>query len=359
MANTKDSLEYVARSAKLGSLEDAYTDMFYGFNQGIMGNPVPYNTENQGLTFFTRPRLNLTYDNIAVVREMTPLLVEDPYTIQAAIRGYLDPVQEGQRRRENRNSQFIDHRSAFIPLLSNALISLSGWPDMSVGTFTSKQGIYHESWSMVDDVPSSMYGEYQLTANFRNIKGDPINHLFYHWVLYSSMVYTGRLMPYPDSVVSNEIDYVTRIYRVTLDETKQYVQKIASCGYGYPTAVPIGASIDFSNDTPMNENVANQISLSFQCHGFLWNDPLLIHSFNTTVCMFNRHMHPTYLNRSDSLMVKLTSAERDALRGRGYPRIDPKSLEMQWYMFRSEYDAIMSKGLPDTIDLPKLGLSTP
>lgn len=357
MANTRDSIDITSRGTGLGSLQDAYTDMFYGFNHGLLGNPVPYNTENQGLTFFVRPRLNLTYDNLAVMREMMPLAVEDPTTIQAAIRGYLDPVQELQRAYQGSKSEFMDHESAFIPLLSNSLISLNGWPDLTVGTHTSKQGNYHETWSMVDDFPSSMYSDFELTANFRNIKGDPITQLFFHWVLYQSMVYTGRMMPYPDMVVNNEIDYVSRIYRVTLDETKRYVQKIAACGYCFPLSAPIGASVDFSNDSPMNLNTANQISVPFKCTGFMWNDPLLVYMFNRTVATFNRNMQVDRLHSGSSLMVKLSPAERDLLRSRGYPRIDPRTFEMEWYAYRADYDAIINEKLPETIDTPKLGLT--
>lgn len=358
MANTRDSVDLVTRGNALGSLDDAYVDLMYGFNNGILGNPVPYNTENQGLTFFTRPRLNLTYDNLASVREMMPLAVEDPTTIQAAIRGYLDPAQEYQRTFLGSNSALMDQECAFIPMLSNLLISLNGWPDMSVGTFTSKQGIYHETWSMVDDFPSSFYSDFELTANFRNVRGDPITQLLFHWVLYQSHVYTGRMMPYPDSVINNEIDYVTRIYRITLDETKRYVQKIGACGYAFPLAAPIGASMDFSNDTPMNMNTAQQLSTSFKCSGFMWNDPLLIYMFNRTVGTFNRHMRSHELASSSSLMVELTPAERDIVRGRAYPRIDPRTFEMKWYAYRSDFDAIISAKLPDTIQLPKYGLQT-
>lgn len=359
MANTRDSVDLTGRGSGIGSLQDAYTDMFYGFNHGLLGNPVPYNTENQGLVFFTRPRLNLTYDNLATVRQMMPLAVEDPQTIQAAIRGYLDPVQEYQRAYNNSNSQLMDHECAFIPLFSNALLSLNGWPDLTLNTYTSKQGSQHETWSMVDDFPSMFYGDFELSANFRNVKGDPITQMLFHWALYQTHVYTGRMMPYYDSVVNNEIDYVTRIYRITLDETKRFVQKIGACGYAIPLAAPTGASMDYNTDTPMNMTTAQQVSTSFKCSGFMWNDPLLIYTFNRTVATFNQNMRSDRLNRSDSLMVELTFAERDVLRGRGYPRIDPRTFEMKWYAYRSDYDQVMNQKLPDTIDRPKFGAGTP
>lgn len=354
--DTRDAIDHVLRGSGFGRLSDAFASLFYGFNQGSMGNPIPYNTENHGLTFFVRPRLNLTYDNLAMVRRMMPLAASAPTTIQAIIRAYLDPVGNAQRinNASDQSTPLVDQNCAFIPLLTNTLISLNGWPDKTVGSHVSRPGVYRETWSMVDDI-SDYYGDFELTANFRNVKGDPITHLFSYWVDYESYVYTGRMMPWPDSVVENEIDYVTRIYRITLDETKQYVQKIGATGYCYPTASPIGASMNVNNDQPLNMDVAQQVSIPFKCHGFLWNDPLLIYTFNRTVSMFNHHMRTENLRSSNSLMVRLNPWERDLLRGYVYPRIDPRTNEMQWYATRSDYDREIGRILPESITLPSLG----
>ena len=355
-SDTRDAIDHVLRGSGFGRLSDAFANTFYGFNQGLVGNPIPYNTENHGLTFFVRPRLNLTYDNLKMVRTMMPLAAEDSTTIQAAIRAYLDPVGNAQRKAQanSQSSRVVDQNCAFIPLLSNLLLSLNGWPDKTVGSHVSRPGVYRETWSMVDDV-SLYYGDFELTANFRNIKGDPITQMFAHWVDYSSYVYTGRMMPWPDSVVENEIDYVSRIYRITLDETKQYVQKIGATGYCYPIAAPIGSSMNYNSDQPMNMDTAAQVSVPFKCHGFIWNDPLLIHMFNRVVGMFNPHMRIENLKSSNSLMVKLSPLERDIMRGYGYPRIDPRTNEMQWYATRSDYDREIGSKLPTTITLPGYG----
>ncbi len=194
VSKMRENLDYTARGTGIGSLSDAITNTFYGFNHGVSGNPVPYNTENQGLTFFTRPRMNLSYDNLAMDRRMMTIASRDPNSIQAAIRSYLDPIGNHQRFVHDRGavSNLVDQNNAFIPLLSNLLLSINGWPDMSVGTYTSKPGVMRETWSMVDDT-SKQYQDYELTANFRNIKGDPITALFAHWVIYSSAVYLGEL----------------------------------------------------------------------------------------------------------------------------------------------------------------------
>ncbi len=360
MSNTRDSVDYAFRQSGLGNLSDAIANTFYGFNAGLTGNPVPYNTENHGLTFITRPRLNLTSGNISFDRRMALLDSDDPRSIPSAIRAYLDPVGDYKRRYNvpGKSSELVDPYNAFIPLLSNLLLSINGWPDLTVGTYTSKPGVYRETWSMVDDIPVH-YGDYELTANFRNIRGDPITAMMFYWCMYMGFVYTGKMMPYPDAIVENEIDYVSRIYRVTLDQTMTYVQKIAATGYAFPTASPIGASMNYNSDTPFNSETATQVSIPFKCQGFMWNDPLLVYSFNRTVCMFNPAMYSDRLKASNSLMVKLNPLERTIMRGLVYPRIDPRTMEMQWYAQRSDYDAVISKGLPDKIDIPSFGLESP
>lgn len=342
-------------------MSDAFTGVFYGDNLGLIGNPIPYNVEGRGLVFFVRPRLNLSYENLSMDRKMSSLAIEDPHTIQSAIRAYLDPVGDLERRRvsETMSSALVDPYYAFIPVLSNLLINLNGWPDKTVGQFTSRPGIYRETWSMVDDI-SEEYGQYELTGSFRQIKGDPITSMLATWVDYSSHVYTGKMDPYMESVVENEIDYVTRIYRIVLDETQQFVQKIMATGYAYPISSPTGASGNYTTETPFNTDVSQQLSTSFKCQGFIWNDPLLIYSFNRTVAMFNPHMRIDNLRRGNSLMIQLTPGERTLLKGYGvYPRIEPRTFEMKWYAFRSVYDQVITSKLPDVIPVPSFGIVRP
>lgn len=353
MANNRYGIDYTSLRSGYGSLDDAITNTFYGFNHRGFGNPVPYNTENQGLTFFVRPRLNLSYDNLAMVRKMMPLATWDTQTIQSAIRAYLDPVGNMNRNGDGKTgSVLVDQKNAFITLLSNNLISLNGWPDKTPGTYTSRPGVYRETWSMMDDI-SLNYEAYNLTANFRNIRGDPITALFDHWVDYQSFVYLGKMMPYPDSVVENEIDYVSRIYRLTLDPTRRFVQKIAACGYCFPEASPIGASINFSNDAPFNQETSQQISIPFKCHGFRWNDPILIYTFNRTVSMFEPEMEISKLRQVDtSPLIRVPFNQLLMLNYYGYPRIEPRTMELQWYVRKEDYRNIIGAPAPDTFTPP-------
>ena len=66
--------------------------------------------------------------------------------------------------------------------------------------------------------------------------------------------------------------------------------------------------------------------------GFIAYDPLLIFHFNTTVGIFKPSMRDKY---RDSDMVKLSPSELRTYNHRAYPRIEPDTMEMQWWVERS------------------------
>ena len=352
MASIKD-VDIVSRHSGLGALSQSTANAFYGINHRGLGNPLPVNTDNHGLTFFTRPRMNLSYDNIAMDRKLTPLLTDDDKSLQRAIRVLLDPVgvsdvtairtRDGLRSMSHAfrsvTSQLVDARSPFIAMLSNHLISLSGWPDPVVAYFDSTPGPHREVWSMIDDAVNH-FGAYDLTATFRNTAGDPITLLFNTWIRYASLVYQGVLMPYPDSVIENEIDYNTRIYRLILDPTRQYVQKIAACGAAFPVSSAMGSAFDFSSDTPFVSDRATQITIPFHCNGAEYQDPILIREFNDIVFLFNPDMAT---NTRKAKMRQLAYKELKLFNYYGYPYIHPRSLELQWWVYKTDYDAIMAQ----------------
>jgi len=333
-------VDLVSRSGGHGSLVRAASELLYGINHHGSGIALPINTDNHGLTFFTRPRMNLSYDNLAMDRVLTPLLSAPDYSYQRAIRVLLDPVGtndpyrvDGVSKTRNVTSSLVDNKCAFIPMLSNTLLSLNGWPDPVVRYYDSKEGPAREQWTMVDDMPRN-FSAFELNATFSNIAGDPITLLLNVWLRYMAGVYMGELMPYPDSILENEIDYQTRIYRLVLDPTKRFVQKIASANACFPLTSALGTAFDFSTDTPYNSSNAKQISVGFRCIGAEYQDPILIREFNDVVYFFNEEMAERTRLRT---YTKLKQHELSFFKSRGYPRIDPKTLELEWWVPNNEY----------------------
>src|SRR5690606_47572 len=180
----KQYISQIAKNSGFASPDVRYSDLLWGIDITGRTSPLHQNTENHGYTFFTKPDMNLSYDNLQVDRVMSNLLMESPNGIQRAIRSILDPTAH----REGLTCDLIDERNPFITLLSNNLISISGWDELTLGTHTSEPGKYREVYSYVDDVPYQ-YGSFDLQCSFRNIIGDPITFMMRMWTQYQGLVY--------------------------------------------------------------------------------------------------------------------------------------------------------------------------
>lgn len=314
----------------IGDTSVAMGNTFYGINHRQQPFAVPINRDNYGLALFTRPLLNLTSKNVRASRKLSPLLSGDSTSIQRIIRCTLDPRLASSR--EALTSPLVDAQQAFIPVLTNNLLSMSGWPDQSTPIYESQAGVYKETFGIVDGIVDN-YSSYEISTSFRNMPGDPITAMATYWQRYQSAVFVGDMVPYPDLLIENEIDYQTRIWRLVLNWNKQKVQKIACCGAGILSGVPSGAPYNFESDRPLN-NANDQISLSWRCFGFMHNEDILVKEFNAVVVMFNDQMSDKY--RSDS-MIQVPLAFLEAFNSRGYFRINPFNYDLEVWVTREDY----------------------
>lgn len=334
-----EDLDLISRGSGFGELSTAAGNSFWGLNHRGVGNPIPLNSDNQGYTFFTRPYLNLAYDNVAMLRQLTPLLTRSEYTQQRAIRALFDPVgQIGGWGREIVSTPLVDPKQAFLTPLTNHLLSCTGWPDQELDTFTSKEGVHREAYSLADGVTRN-FTTFDLTTTFRNVQGDPITLSFFLWLTYIAAVTQGEMLPYPTMVLEKEVDYQTRIYRLILDPTRQYVQRICATGAAFPTANPLGAVFNFSADQALTQE-AKELTFRFRAIGVDYYDPILMVEFNHTVTMFNRFMEDGI---RENTYVKLSKNELRYFNYRGYPRIDPRTSAMEWWVTKDDYREIQRK----------------
>lgn len=319
----------------IGKPSTAIGSSFFGLNHRQTPSPIPINKDVYGLTFFTRPDMNFTTENLRNVREMTPLLTTDSATLPAIIRHLLD-----SRLVANGGSSpcpFVDPQQAFIPMLTNHLLSMPGWPDMEVQSFTAPAGVMKETFGHVDDTVK-IYRAYDITANFRNIPGNPIFAMFMYWLTYASEVRSGKLVPYWEKVVDNEIDYMTRIYRLVLNPTRTHVTFIAACGAAYPVSAPSGALANFEADRPYNPSTQDQVSIPFTCFGAMYQDPILLYEFNATVCLFNDTMKD---GNRERMYTQVPQYLLTVFNNMGYPRIDPATWELQWWVPKEDYSRML------------------
>jgi hypothetical protein len=230
----------------------------------------------------------------------------------------------------------VDSLQAFIPVLTNNLLTLSGWPDVTAPVFESDAGLYKESYAQVDGLTKN-YESFDLDASFRNTRGDPILYMFYIWLHYMGNVFEGKQVPYLDYLVENVIDYNTRIYRLVLDVNKDKVKKIAATGASFPVSVPTGSFFDFNSETPYSDQ-NKDISIRFRCMGADYMDDILIREFNQTVSLFNPLMRDAYRGTN---MTQVSRKLLPLFNNRGYARIDESTYSLQWYVEKDLFKKVI------------------
>lgn len=325
----RDALDKTSRAIGNGSHSRAFQELMYGLDaMPGQGQGLPKNADTQGLLFFTRPTMNLSYDNLALDRRLTPLMTSDPTTYPFMIRALLDPYSKNDE-----SSRFVDSNNVFMPILSNTLLNMSGWPDIMGDTYTAPEGAQKESWAMFDgDSHNRQVWDSNLT--FKNIQGDPITTLMLTWIIYGTGVYQGDLLPYTRMLFENRIDYYTGIYRLVLSSNGRYVTKIART-LGFPYAISIGSAFNYQADQFLN-NDNDTVSVPFKCVGAEYQDPILIKEFNHTMAMKNAP-----IRTGD--VVELKNTEYALFRRLAYPKIDEETWELKWVVPKALYQAITSE----------------
>lgn len=342
------NIDDILSIAGLGPVDSAVTANFWGVrrNGNILAAPLP--VENTGITFFTKPRLKLTDDNITG-NILSILANNDSRSLARAIRAFLDPYTGGSTTRTSTRlkgmnikpykSDLVDPLNPFITILGNNCISMTGFPDSDLNTYTAPEGLFHETWSMVDDIVT-LYGRYDLNCTFRNMYGDPIGVMIYTWLYYMSAVYIGDIYPYIDSIVDNEIDYQTRIYRFVLDATKTRVVRMFCCGAAFPTAANTGANFNFSEGKPFVDE-SNEYSINFTCTGAVYYDVRIIKWFNISVVNFNPSMADGV---RENTYTKIPYSKLSKMDNMGYPRINPENMDLEWWVNTNVYNELVSRG---------------
>ena len=325
------------QSTVTGSVDKAIGNNLYGINMLQAPGMVPTEKEGPGFVFFTRPQLNLQINNLRNYRKLYPLLSQNMRSIQAFTKCTLDPRLIYGYETKNFSlppiaCPIVDNENAFIPVLTNDCTALSGFPDTVVPTFTSKPGLYNQVYRQVDGTIKN-FTDFDITATFRNTQGSPILFLMYVWELYMSLVFEGVVVPYPDFISHNRIDYNTRIYRLRTTIDRKYVTGISATGAAFPSSNSTGSLFDFSLEKPIMET-SRDITIQFAATGAIIYDDILIKNFNTVVEIFNPAMRD---NKRASSMVKVPLSLTPIFNNRAYPRINYKTYELEWYVSRDMY----------------------
>lgn len=325
-----DTTTDIYRSNGFSRFAAALTSSLYGLDISGSNTPAPQTIEQYGLVFFTRPMINLSYDNITAERSFSPMLTHDRMSVAAFVQATLDPLG-------NHSCPLVDPYNAFIPLLSNTLQSLSGWQDPILDTFVSSPGLMRQQYSLGDS-PVKVHGVYPLSATFRNVRGNALGYLFHVWTYYISLSYYGVCDPYTSFMRNNITDYQTRIYKLVLDPTRTYVEEIVSCYAAFPLVNPVGIRGNMNTGEILNRDV-DVMSQTFQAQGATYYDPVSIYEFNVAATALNKRMRDPLLKANG--MRRLWPSEYKVFSYRAYPFIDPETAMLQWWVTNETHREIM------------------
>ncbi len=355
VANTKTARTIEQQSGR-GSSRSSLSNLFTGFNHRMAPLYAPKNTDSVGYTFFTRPDLNFNKQNLNNSRKLIEVLRAGRSSQSAAIIGMLDPENEIMALDPAHcklGSPFhskvqFDNRMAFIPLLSNLLVSLTGFPDSTLDVWSSDEGLVREQVSYVDSI-LEINNRYALSASFRNIEGDPITTFLNFYLDYISGVRRGWYQPRTANILQRRVDYQMRVYRFIMDPTRRYIRKYGIANAVFPVNDTMGAVMNINGNSPLvSDN--DQINVQFEAIGAYYNDPIILQEFNDTVAMFNTDMLPLYdsgtsfVPRGKDSMMLIDRSEIALFNYRGFPHIDTNSYEISWYVYTDEYKEVM-KGI--------------
>jgi hypothetical protein len=328
-------------SVGLGNPAQSMTNHMFGVNHSGYTVPPPKNHNKQGYLFFTRPQLNMTTENIVRNRKMSMLLTKQEKSIGRWIRNTLDPRLAVKTSNATDMAKYfddtdeilkcplVDEKYAFIPLLTNSLVTASGWPDKVSGIYTSEPNVYKDVYMQVDSLPNTRE-PLQLDLTFHNSINDPIFHLFDIWDDYGMHTFAGSMKPYYDHIIQTEKDNETRVFRIVLDASGRYLTRIAATRPGLIAGMSHGSFYDYdANATfiPGTETISARLSFP----SAEYNDPILIKEFNITVGMFNPEILSDVLRQTKYRLAPLGHGFVNN-NFKAYPRINPDTLEFEWWI---------------------------
>ena len=330
----KSTIKSVSKFEELSAmgnmdLSRRQTNAVFGFNQQKINIIAEDLRLNSGYAFFVRPLLNLMDKNIRMNRIMGDLLDEDELSINRIVRCTLDPRLMYNYSKTGIKSALIDNEQAFIPILTNALKTISGGQDRVTPIYVSKEGVRKEQYFLVDGT-FEINGQYEINATFRNSDGNIIGKLMRYWCMWNSFFFEGMVDNSLDYKLAGEIPYTTRVYRLVMDSTLTRVECIMASGYSVPVNFTDGQLFDMNTEIPFSDS-NKELQYVFKSVGYMVDDPILIAQFNETTAVVNPEFGKLIDGKETSL-VKIPRHLISIYRYRGYPYINPDTRELEWYI---------------------------
>ena len=313
----------------------------YGLNTEITMPGIKTNTDSNGMLFFTRPNLNLSESNLLNDKKTLRFLSNNATDLNTYIRCMLAPsLTDAAIGPSGLKSNLCNNKLAYIPIMSNNLLTFSGWPDEVVPTKSSEEGLRGEQYTQVDGV-MEINNALDFDATFRNFHASPLYQMLFLWTRYSTNVFEGTMKPLDTTLVANEIDYQTRIYRLILDEHNKVVTDIAAVPACFPVNNPKGKKFDYDRFRPRSGE-DNIVNFRFKSAGVIYDDEYLVVEFNITTCTFNSDLWPVvdgnFKEGNGHSYIRVPENLKQYLNFCAYPLINTNNMNLEWWVDKHSID---------------------
>jgi len=341
-----DDLDELVGNEPLGK---SLTNSIYGLNNGLIKPALPIPSINKHNLFFVRPQLNLRSYNIASNRLFGQLLTPKHDGIETALRLTLDPRMEYEYKtptklsdpimdrsfKEKITSNLVNNRLAFIPILSNSLVSFDGWIDLTMGEYQTTPNMHKNSVSMIDDI-DEINTPTAFSATFRTIATDYNRMLLYMMYRWQSQVYRGIVARYPDFELANVKDYNTRVFDILTAGDGTSIVEWASTGPATVNNINFSSKFNFTEHTThYDEN--KQFTAEFKASNIRYNEVIDLVEFNMAQSYFHPGMKDGVSIKANMVIPK--DEEKYLFKNRAYPLVDIKRMQLLWLVDKDYYEA--------------------
>ena len=209
--------------------------------------PFQVNRMYRGMTFITRPKLNLSTRSLKQDDTMQMLNNANPYSFQMAIRSWLDTKFSKDQDALTRNCPYFNKFSAFNIPLMNSLTAISGWPDTVIESYTTRGGYFSEDQTIAVGSTDGRQTT-NLTLTCRDYQGGFVMAMLFYYLRSLYLQSSGISTVYPEDIDAYRLNYTFSIYRFLLDPYRKsipYWAKATGCWFsGLPTGDLFNFSID-------------------------------------------------------------------------------------------------------------------
>lgn len=289
---------------------------------------IPIPDDTIGLVFTTRPNLNLSDANIKNHTQLLPLYQPKPHSLQAYIKGLLDPTWG---KANSGMIEFLDPLNPWLVPITNLVKTSEGFPDISLRVDKSKPGFRQEVYQYISGL-LKYNRDLDIRQTYWTPKPNFMPYIFETWEHYIEGVSLGDegMQPYPEALLQSYQDYDCRIYHMILNKNMRNIEWIfcnASC---FPTTFPSGAmsAIDRTQDSIRGQG-QDELAINFSGVGFRFGNMKVADMFNRSTVYMNPDMGA---NRT-SKYRKLSFSEyyRGGYKKGVYPWINVNTMELEFW----------------------------